>query len=307
MKEWENTMAEHNNTIHFLKGRKLGQEMYLKCRKNCSFKMILLIITVILTITILGIGCVKVFKYHSVRVICDEIKAGKEIDTNFSNGSTAPLFLDNIAAIMQIDGPKIPLVEACYYRNVQAVSVLLENGADPNFFLTGRFSPLEAALTNGPAGIVDEKSLEIVKMLVAAGCDVNKHASSETVIMHLSSIIRKEKNGDIDILEEIFLYLLDNGAEKNIDVFHNVIRMGNVELVDKLIKKYNFDVNERGHLGQNSLIIATRYSSITKAVEIIQLLLQNGANKNLKDDNGKTAFDYAVEDNNQTAMHILED
>ncbi len=173
--------------------------------------------------------------------------------------------------------------------------------------MTGRFSPLEAALTNGPAGIVDEKSLEIVKMLVAAGCDVNKHASSETVIMHLSSIIRKEKNGDIDILEEIFLYLLDNGAEKNIDVFHNVIRIGNVELVDKLIKKYNFDVNERGHLGQNSLIIATRYSSITKAVEIIQLLLQNGADKNLKDDNGKTAFDYAVEDNNQTAMHILED
>lgn len=269
-----------------------------------SFKRIVLIVVAILVIIILSIGCVKMFEYHNAKVICDEIKAGKEIDTDFANGSTAPLFLDNIAAIMQIDGPKIPLVEACYYRNVQAVSVLLENGADPNRFLEGRYSPLEAALTNGPAGVIDEKSLEIVKMLVEAGCDVNKHASSATVAIQLSIAVGGGKNNDI--IEEIFLYLLDNGVKKEIDVFHNIIRKGNVELAEKLIKEYSFNVNERGHLGKNSLIIAVSYSSKTPTTEMVQLLLQNGADKSLKDDMGKTAFDYAVEENNQAIMYLLE-
>lgn len=276
----------------------------LRCFINIIF--VLLVIGIVIILLFLG---VKIYKYHEARIICKKIKAGEDIETNFSNGSTAPIFLDNIAAIMQIDGPKIPLVEACYYRNVQAVEVLLENGADPNYFIEGRWSPLEAAVVNGLAGPIDEESFEIVKLLVDNGCDVNKHASSEPVIVHLSTIIGA--GNDNKVVEDIFLYLLDNGADKKHNgyekIFHDIVRSDNVQLARKLIEEYGFDVNGNCYMGRSPLIVAVTRSSETTNAEMIQLLLQSGANKSLSDDNGKTALDYAIENNDHAVVAVLTD
>ena len=125
--------------------------------KNKKIFLCIIIIFVLFSMT------ASTIQYTQVKKLCQEIQDGKEIRTDIGNATTAPLFFDNFAVIMQIKGVKIPLVEACYYRNVQAVEILLKNGADPNFYIEGRWSPMEAALICGP---VDEKSVEIVKLLV---------------------------------------------------------------------------------------------------------------------------------------------
>ena len=154
-----------------------GAEKMQKLKLGFRVALVLIILLMVFYVTQYG------YAYH----LCSKISQGCDIYTVFGNLTTAPVWCDQWFAIMQVDGVKIPLVEACYYRNIQAVSVLLNNGADPNFFLNGRMSPIEAALWNGPAGPIDEKSLVILKMLIDAGADVNLHASDKPIIDQLSA------------------------------------------------------------------------------------------------------------------------
>lgn len=253
---------------------------------------------------------VKISGYMYASYLCSEIRSGNRIETNYSNGTTAPVFYNDVARILQTEGPKIPLVEACYYRNVQAVSVLLQNGADPNLFFEGRKSPIEAALWNGPAGPIDKNSLEIVEMLIDAGADVHLHASDESIIDSLSILmIPGEK-----YREEIFLFLLDHGAIKtpieSSNILHNVIRCGNVPLAKKLIAEYGFSANSIGHNGQTPLILAVYYSpynsGASATLEMIKMLLDCGADKDFTDDFGKNALDYAMEYGLDSIVDLLE-
>lgn len=243
--------------------------------------------------------------------LCGEIRKGNEINTSFSNGLTAPRFLDEVASIMQCDGPKIPLVEACYYRNIQAVEVLLENGADPNFFLEGRLSPLEAAVWYGP---VDETSYKIVKLLVSAGADVDLHASRESVVYQVASKI--SISSDSYWLEQVLFCLLDQGADRSQrepfdEVFHCVVCSTKVELARSLIDKYGCDPTAPGYMGRNALSTLLAYARESSrhevpTVEMVQMLLDYGVDPYQKDDNGKTAVDYAIELNNAEILSLLD-
>ena len=236
---------------------------------------------------------VKVVGYVRTSKLCQQIKAGNNIETNISDGTTAPLFLDDIATIFQVKGVKIPLVEACYYGNVQAVEVLLENNANPNFFIDGRWSPLEATIVGDP---MNESRYEIIKMLIDHGCDVNLHASSEPVVERISSYICA--GNDDEIVKNLLLYLLENGANKAANgyekAFHNIVRSGNVELAQILIEKYNFSVNGKGHEGKTPLIISVTYSERSATVEMVKMLIAHGADISIVDENGKSALDYAT-------------
>lgn len=199
-------------------------------------KYIKIIILVLLFVFVLF--CIfKIVEYKEAKSLCEEIKNGNDITTDFSNGSTAPLFLDNIAKIMQVDGPKIPLIEACYYRNVQSVKVLLENGADPNFYIDGRWSSLEAAFVYGPA---DERTYEIVQLLMEYGADIDKqHGSYESILHYLSEIIYS--GNECAAVHDSFLYLIDFvEPQKYGDVYRMIYKSGNTELIE-IMKEKGFD------------------------------------------------------------------
>lgn len=241
---------------------------------------------------------VNIARYVYAQSLCREIAEGNEIRTSVGNITTAPIWCDDVFVVLQLDAVKIPLVEACYYRNTQAVAVLLANGADPNFYIEGQRTPIEAALCNSPAGPIDERSLEILEMLIDAGADVNLHASAETPIKQMASLMLP----DSDIRESIFLLLLDNCAvavpgDSN-HILHDIIRSGNVDLAQKLIIDYGFDVNSIGYQGQTPLILAVYYGQYNKGasatLDMTAMLITCGANKNAVDDFEKSAFDYAV-------------
>lgn len=236
--------------------------------------------------------------YLYAQSLCRRISRGEEIHTVVGNLTTAPMWTDDILTILQCDGVKIPLVEACYYRNIQAVSELLENGADPNFYIDGRWTPIEAALVNGPAGPIDENSLRILEMLIDAGADVNLHASATPAIDQMASLMQP----DSDIRASIFLLLLNHGAVGNASesehLLHDVIRSGNVELTQTMISDYGFNVNSVGYQGQTPLILAVYYGQYndgeSATEDMITMLLACGADKDTVDDFGKSAFDYAT-------------
>ncbi len=86
----------------------------------------------------------------------------------------------------------------------------------------------------------------------------------------------------------------------DVDLLCKAIIKGDIETVHKLIE-FGEDLNKKS-LGKTPLIYAARYNR----VEILQLLLANGANLKTKCDKGRNALDYAELSNAKEAMAVLE-
>jgi len=80
----------------------------------------------------------------------------------------------------------------------------------------------------------------------------------------------------------------------------NAIIKGDLDAVKKFIE-YGVDVNQESN-GMSPLMFAARYNR----VEIIKVLLNNGANKKSKDERGYTALKYAELSKATEAMEALK-
>jgi ankyrin repeat protein len=82
---------------------------------------------------------------------------------------------------------------------------------------------------------------------------------------------------------------------------HVAVSKGDVEVVKKFIA-YGADVNETSE-DMTPLMVAARYNK----VEIIKVLLENGARPSDKNDKGFTALKYAQLSNANEAVAVLKD
>ena len=80
----------------------------------------------------------------------------------------------------------------------------------------------------------------------------------------------------------------------------NAIAKGDLESVKKFIE-YGVNVNEQSN-GSTPLMLAARYNK----VEILKVLIAKGAKADAKDNNGKTALQYAVNSNATEAVAYLK-
>jgi len=80
----------------------------------------------------------------------------------------------------------------------------------------------------------------------------------------------------------------------------SAIMKGDLETVKKFIE-YGSDVNEKSN-GLTPLMFAARYNK----VEIIKYLVEKGADKQLKDDKGNTALQYAEFSKSHDAVSFLK-
>lgn len=78
------------------------------------------------------------------------------------------------------------------------------------------------------------------------------------------------------------------------------IQKGEIDIVKKLIE-YGADVNEKS-FGMTPLMVAARYNK----VEIMKLLISNGAISTTKDEKGFTALKYAELSNAIGAIELLK-
>ena len=269
-----------------------------KGKRILTIVITIVAIILILAVSLTAFAAVKIHSYMEVTALCGQIQAGKDIDTDIADAITAPLFIRPLLNLLEAD-IDIPLVEACYYNNLQAVEVLLENGADPNFYLDGGWSPMEAAAISCKRH--PEESLAIMKMLYEHGADIDGYGGHHSALFWTASYSIGTSFSDEEI--EIMFWLLDNGAnptdEYGNTIMHDVVRGSHPELVSILIEQYGLDVNARGYKQRSPLISAVCYEvdsqdeQITK--EIVTELLAHGADASAVDEDGKTAYDYAVE------------
>ena len=65
-------------------------------------------------------------------------------------------------------------------------------------------------------------------------------------------------------------------------------------------------INYQNNLGQTALMLAAQHDKWTFFPDVVNILLKNGAERNLKDNKGRTALDIAKEYGNEVAQEILK-
>ena len=166
------------------------------------------------------------------------------------------------------DWPDPPLVWAVRTGQVEVVKYLLSVGADPDGRGAWDQMPLPLAVD-----LPVETSLEIVRALIAAGADVNAGRRGRT---HLGEFTTKGNLQAADLL-------IQHGAD-----------------VDKK--------NQRGLTPLQAMIYppswAERYGD---PIPNIEFLLARGADIDALSDDGKTALDIAVEQENEDVANLLRE
>jgi len=241
--------------------------------------------------------------YFEAQKVCRQIREGNYEGTTLGNAITHPIWLNNI--IRPFTGgdygmAEIPLVVACYEGNLEAVSDMLANGADPNFTYDGTFTALEATyirpLTSNSR--LEENRFHITKLLIEHGADIDKSNSLSSAPMFaamercLNASTDYEGNDAIKILR----LFLDKGANPinphlGGTPLHLAAKRNADYCLSVLVKEYGFDVDFQDVLGETPLMIAVKW----KHIDSVQAILEMGANVEIVNRDGKTAYDIALE------------
>ena len=273
----------------------------MKKIKLITFCSIILICCAI-CLVLIYIVMPKISYYHSVRKVWSDIKKGNEIDDSTVNAYTAPPKWQKFYAIIDSPHPKSLLVEACYYHNEQAVNVLLKNGADPNEFLSNRWSPLEAAIKY-KAENDGETVVRITENLLEHGADVNFSSNNYPVAIQAAARLNEADEPNNAFWEQMVLLYLNHAAETK-GVLKLSLCSQDVAFCNRLITEYGCDINENTN-GMTPLIFAVCRLKESN-FKMAQMLLSHGADKTLTDANGKTAYDYAVENGYTELAELLK-
>lgn len=89
-------------------------------------------------------------------------------------------------------------------------------------------------------------------------------------------------------------------ANKSVTPLCQAIAKGDLETVKKMVE-FGSDINQTSN-GMTPLMYAARYNK----VEIVKLLLANGAKSNVKDDKGFTALKHAELSNASETIEVLK-
>jgi ankyrin repeat protein len=225
---------------------------------------------------------------------------------------SAKLLLEHGADVnQQTEGGWTPLLVAVQNRYYELAEFLLEHGADPSIQNKGGWSPLYIATDNRnieggdyPTRKPDRDHLEIIKLLLEHGADVNTrmHSSTETrtVFTHqwlyeegATPFLRAAQSSDLVLMK----LLLEHGADPNLTtddrttplmvasgigwvegVTYEWSRDANVETVEMLLD-LGLDVNARNSEGRTALMGAAHKGRN----EIVQLLVDRGADLDAHD------------------------
>ncbi|MBE6739357.1 MAG: hypothetical protein E7565_03455 [Ruminococcaceae bacterium] len=174
-----------------------------------------------------------------------------------------------------------PITVACEQGNLQIVRYLIEHGATAEYVEGTGWSPLRTVLFR-----YDQNDLEIVKLLIENGADPNKKEDVLPVFA-AADMIPKE-------------YLLQqNGMRVYSAVYNREVAECITEIVIVLLQDNS--INITNDFGETLLMVAVQKGNVC----LVKHLLDMGCDVSIKSQKGKTALDYAKENNNDEIIELL--
>ena len=196
-----------------------------------------------------------------------------------------------------------PFIQACAMDNLDLIIFLLENGADPN--CNDGYTPLSTTYR-----IKAENWYEVSLLLIQYGASLDyttEYSGGKASVLMDIVYTRGKQEYDPEEEEKVmkaFRYALENCDHSNVNwmrVLQHSVTNDRIEIVKFLLDEKYCDVNDNS-VEMTALMFAARDST----PEMIQLLLDYGADKNCKSNEGKTAYDYAVEFDRKDNIPLLE-
>lgn len=200
-----------------------------------------------------------------------------------------------------------PLNVACATDNIDLIKLLIDNGADIN--CNDGLTPLSITYTEKL-----DNWYVISQFLIENGASLNyitDYSGGKSSI--LQDIVQcrpgaalpgYEPDNPAEVIKA-FNYALKNLNYDNVDwtwVLKESVCNDRTEIVKLLLDQKYCTINEIA-MKKTALIFA----AMSSTPEMVQLLLDYGADKNIKCSDGKTAYDYAVEYDNKDVIPLLKD
>ena len=190
-----------------------------------------------------------------------------------------------------------PLNEACVSGSIDLIELLIKNGADVN--CNDGLTPLSVTYSTKI-----DNWYEISQLLIQNGASldyITDYSGGESSV--LQDIVHKRAGSALpgyepDNAEEVikaFNYALEKCDHNNVNWMRVLVESvcnDRIEIVIFLFDQKYCDVNDTIE-GMTALMFAARGST----PEMVQLLLDYGADNSIKSDDGKTAYDFAIEYN----------
>lgn len=268
-----------------------------------------LLIFIILFLTI------NVTKYSSTKKLIKTID-NKDYETiesiskkrNF-NINRRPYFIKFFAtATEQWNLP--PLHYACVRDDLKAVEILIKYGADVNLTIDD-YSPILYCVRGSDASNYDK----IIDVLINNGANVSYKTKNNLSVLDFllsggSDYNETYVNSQFEVFKKIieidntlaYKELLRKESIGSGNYLHRAVYFNNDKIVDYLINKLNFNVDEINLNNETSLMIAAKENNI----ETVKCLLNNNASVTLKNNDQKTALDLARDNGNFEIVELLE-
>lgn len=203
-----------------------------------------------------------------------------------------------------------PLTYASYIGNLEAVNLLLNEGADiNNINSTNYTSAIIAALSK--AYKYNENRIVIAELLFVNGADINyrdRNGDGENAVTMVVITITDEDE-DREKQEQYLLFktLVENGGNYEINcTYGNILAKAaaydNELIINYLVTDLDFNIDIKSTNDYTPLMFAVEHNSLSAVIELVNL----GADISLTNIEGKSAYDIAVEKNYTDIITFFE-
>ena len=216
------------------------------------------------------------------------------------------------------------LHQAIIKGDLEALTTLLQNGADPNALLDGE--PTDESknyLGNAPLAVACHyKNVEAVRLLLQHSATPNyKNVAGKSPLVYLeSTAVSMQKVFEEKRIGQILKLLIDAGSkiDEAVDDEANTLitytlRYGDYAYVGRFLLeavivdealRYRPNLNLANHAGQTPLMLVCRQEP-EKMENTMLNLLENDADVNARDSEGNTALHYAAQNSSKNAAKTL--
>ena len=181
---------------------------------------------------------------------------------------------------------------------------MLEHGADVNK-VDGfnEWSPLNWAMKQP-----GQKRYELARYLIEQGADIYYYTDWAVPIFDSVVIHSDDSQKTIDQGYDLFCYLIEKNVTIECKYYPRTLichaaNFNNIAVIQYLIENGYSDVDELTTRKETALIVAARWGN----KEACQMLLNYGADITKEDEEGKTAYDYAVEEGYSDIVQLLNE